>query len=150
MEKRCFESFKVFSCQKERKTEDRFLKKLKRHQAQALSTRQEVNIVEQSTNQQYQTARSLSVHILIVIYCSRFFSSKPHVGGSQRQKELADHIASKWRQYGFDEVEMPEYQVLLSLPQEDQPNTVEVVTNGLVDYTITGRIEVSFRFYHLY
>ena len=41
---------------------------------------------------------------------------------------------------------MPEYQVLLSLPQEDQPNTVEVVTNGLVDYTITGRIEVSFRF----
>ena len=27
MEKRCFESFKVFSCQKERKTEDRFLKK---------------------------------------------------------------------------------------------------------------------------
>ena len=53
---------------------------------------------------------------------------------------------------------MPEYQVLLSLPQEDQPSTVEVVTNGLVDYTITGRIEVSFRnvhivfspFYHLY
>ena len=144
MEKRCFESFEVFSCLKKKVT---FSKKNEKTPSSRIqSTRKEVNIIEQLSQpiRLLKTARSLSVHLLTIIYCFRFFSSKPHVGGSQRQKELAHHIASKWRQYGFDEVEMPEYQVLLSLPQEDQPSTVEVVTNGLVDYTITGRIEVSF------
>ncbi|XP_068670290.1 putative N-acetylated-alpha-linked acidic dipeptidase isoform X1 [Montipora foliosa] len=73
----------------------------------------------------------------------RYFSSKPHVGGSEREKVLADHIAEKWREYGFDDVEMPEYRVLLSLPQEDQPNKVEIVNKGLVEYTILGKINVD-------
>ena len=35
--------------------------------------------------------------------------------------------------------------MLLSQPQEDQPNTVEVVKDGSVEYTITGQIKVSAR-----
>lgn len=59
-------------------------------------------------------------------------------------------MATKWREYGFDDVETPEYQVLLSLPQEDQPNTVEVLINGVVEHSIIGKINVSLTaFLHL-
>lgn len=73
----------------------------------------------------------------------RYFTSQPHVGGTERQDVLINHIATKWREYGFDDVETPEYQVLLSLPQEDQPNTVEVLNNGVVEYSMIGKINVT-------
>ena len=62
---------------------------------------------------------------------------------SQRQRDLAEHIAENWRTYGFDAVEMPEYKVPLSLPQENNPNKVEVVVNGTIAHTITGKIKVE-------
>ncbi|KAL9966684.1 hypothetical protein ACROYT_G024796 [Oculina patagonica] len=73
----------------------------------------------------------------------RLFTSEPHIAGSKRQDALINHIATKWREYGFDKVEIPEYQVLLSMPQEDQPNTVEVLNNGAVEYRILGKINVT-------
>ena len=73
---------------------------------------------------------------------TRFLTSEPHMAGSKRQHDLAMNLADKWRTYGFDEVEMPEYKVLLSLPQEDKPNKVEVVNNGTVEHTILGKIKV--------
>ena len=51
-------------------------------------------------------------------------------------------METKWREYGFD-VEIPEYQVLLSVPQVDQPNTVEILDNGVVKHTILGKINVG-------
>lgn len=45
--------------------------------------------------------------------------------------------------YGFDVVEMPEYKVPLSLPQEDKPNKVEVISNGTIQKTILGKVEVN-------
>lgn len=65
------------------------------------------------------------------------------MAGSQRQRDLAEHIAENWRTYGFDAVEMPEYKVPLSLPQENNPNKVEVVVNGTIAHTITGKIKVG-------
>ena len=65
------------------------------------------------------------------------------MAGSQRQRDLAEHIAENWRMYGFDAVEMPEYKVPLSLPQENNPNKVEVVVNGTIAHTITGKIKVG-------
>ena len=38
---------------------------------------------------------------------------------------------------------MPEYKVLLSLPQEDKPNTVKVISNGTTQHTILGKIKVT-------
>lgn len=73
----------------------------------------------------------------------RFFTSEPHMAGSKRQRDLAVYLADKWRAYGFDEVEMPEYKVLLSLPQEDKPNTVKVISNGTTQHTILGKIKVK-------
>lgn len=65
------------------------------------------------------------------------------MAGLQRQRDLAEHIADKWRIYGFDEVEMPEYEVPLSLPQDDNPNKVEVVVNGTKKLTILGKLKAS-------
>jgi len=45
----------------------------------------------------------------------RFITSEPHMAGSKRQKDLAVDLTEKWRMYGFDMVEMPEYKVPLSL-----------------------------------
>lgn len=64
------------------------------------------------------------------------------MAGSARQLELAEYLAKKWREYEFDEVEMPEYNVLLSVPQEDKPNRVTVVNNGSIVQTIPCQIEV--------
>ena len=73
----------------------------------------------------------------------RFITSEPHMAGSKRQQDLAENLAERWRMYGFDVVEMPEYKVHLSLPQEDKPNKVEVITNGTIQTTILGKVEVN-------
>ena len=64
------------------------------------------------------------------------------MAGSKRQKELAKHLAGKWREYGFDEVEMPEYKVQLSLPQKDKPNKVEVISCGTIEHVVLGKLQV--------
>lgn len=65
------------------------------------------------------------------------------MAGSKRQETLAVILADKWRKYGFDVVEMPEYKVPLSLPQEDKPNKVEIIENGTIRTTILGKVEVN-------
>jgi len=65
------------------------------------------------------------------------------MAGSKRQKDLAVDLTEKWRMYGFDMVEMPEYKVPLSLFQEDKPNKVEVISNGTIVKTILGKLEVN-------
>lgn len=72
----------------------------------------------------------------------RFYTSQPHIAGSKHQHDLALHLADKWRTYGFDKVEMPEYKVLLSLPQEDKPNKVELIGNGTTHFAILGKVKV--------
>ncbi|XP_020603101.1 N-acetylated-alpha-linked acidic dipeptidase-like protein [Orbicella faveolata] len=72
----------------------------------------------------------------------RFITSEPHMAGSTRQRDLAAYLAKKWRKYGFDVVEMPEYRVPLSLYQKDKPNKVEIIVNGTIQSTILGRVEV--------
>lgn len=68
------------------------------------------------------------------------------MAGSKRQHDLAVYLADKWRTYGFDDVEMPEYKVQLSLPQEENPNKVEIVNNGTIERTILGKIQVKLSF----
>ena len=72
----------------------------------------------------------------------REFSKQPHIAGSLRQRELADELATNWTAFGFDKVEKPQYQVLLSFPQPNKPNRVAIVENSRVIYDITGKIKV--------
>lgn len=64
------------------------------------------------------------------------------MAGSARQKELAEYLAKKWREYGL-EVEIPEYKVLLSTAQPTKPNMITIENNGSVEYTIEGKMKVG-------
>lgn len=48
----------------------------------------------------------------------RFFTAEPHPAGSERNNELARHIADLWKQQGWDEVTVHRYDVLVSYPRE--------------------------------
>ena len=97
----------------------------------------------------HKMSQTLPISRFHILLSTRYFTFEPHIAGSLRQYELAVHIANKWKEYGFDEVEMPEYKVLLSLPREDKPNNVEVITNGTVSLTIQGKLQVKTLLAHL-
>jgi hypothetical protein len=84
----------------------------------------------------------IDILLLNFMNASRFFSSRPHLAGSTRQKELAEYLAKQWKKYGLD-VEMPEYKVLLSEPQPSKPNVITIENNGSIEYTIEGKIRVN-------
>lgn len=48
----------------------------------------------------------------------QYFTDAPHPAGSARNKELADFMASRFRDYGLDEVRVHRYDVLLPWPRE--------------------------------
>ena len=48
----------------------------------------------------------------------------PHLAGQEGSFRQADELAKLWEDQGLDKVEKPEYDVLLSYPQKDDPNLV--------------------------
>jgi N-acetylated-alpha-linked acidic dipeptidase len=54
----------------------------------------------------------------------RYFTAEPHPAGSERNNQLARHIAEVWKQQGLEDVVIHRYDVLSSYPREV---TLEVV-----------------------
>ena len=48
----------------------------------------------------------------------RFFTAEPHPAGSERNNELARHIAEVWKQQGWEDVRIHRYDVLDSHPRQ--------------------------------
>ena len=48
----------------------------------------------------------------------RFFTAEPHPAGSERNNELARHIAELWKQQGWEDVALRRYDVLNTFPRE--------------------------------
>jgi N-acetylated-alpha-linked acidic dipeptidase len=46
------------------------------------------------------------------------YAAKPHVAGSPRDRELAEWTRDRWREYGLEEVDITEHEVLLPYPDE--------------------------------
>jgi N-acetylated-alpha-linked acidic dipeptidase len=46
----------------------------------------------------------------------RFLTEKPHLAGSDRNRQLAEWVRDRWSEYGLDEVEIVEHDVLLPWP----------------------------------
>ncbi len=46
------------------------------------------------------------------------YAAKPHVAGTPRDRELAEWTRDRWREYGLEEVEITEHEVLLPYPDE--------------------------------
>lgn len=48
----------------------------------------------------------------------RYLTAEPHVAGSPRNRALAEWVRDRWIEYGLEDVEIVEHQVLLSYPLE--------------------------------
>ena len=48
----------------------------------------------------------------------RYLTSKPHVAGTPRDRELAEWVAAEWRKAGLEQVEIVEHEVLLPYAEE--------------------------------
>jgi N-acetylated-alpha-linked acidic dipeptidase len=46
----------------------------------------------------------------------RIFTAQPHMAGSARNYELAQHVAQQWKEYGLEDVELIEHPVYLPWP----------------------------------
>lgn len=57
----------------------------------------------------------------------REFSKEPHVAGTQRDEDLARYIQNTWLQNGFDSAHLVPYRVLLSHPNPQKPNMINVL-----------------------
>ena len=47
-----------------------------------------------------------------------FLTAEPHVAGSPRDRLLADWIRDRWREYGLEQIDITEHEVLLPYPTE--------------------------------
>jgi N-acetylated-alpha-linked acidic dipeptidase len=48
----------------------------------------------------------------------RFLTEEPHIAGTERNYELAIYVRDKFKEFGLEDVELVEYQVLLSYPKD--------------------------------
>ena len=78
----------------------------------------------------------------MLLYC-RYISQEPHFAGSTRNNYLAQHIAEKWKSYGFDHVEMAKYDVLMNTPRKDVKSKVEILRKGNPVFTSESHEKVN-------
>jgi N-acetylated-alpha-linked acidic dipeptidase len=57
----------------------------------------------------------------------RFLTAEPHIAGTERNYELALYVRDKFKEFGLEDVEFVEYQVLLSYPKDIVVEMVEPV-----------------------
>lgn len=61
-----------------------------------------------------------------LLHAVRNLSLSPHIAGMPRNTELAGQLYHDWQSYGFDDVKMVNYTVLLSYPDLARPNLLEI------------------------
>lgn len=65
----------------------------------------------------------------------RKLTEKPHLAGTNESHELARELRDHWEAVGLDHVTMTPYKVLLSYPDPDDPNFVELLDeNNVTQY----------------
>ncbi|NXG49191.1 NALD2 dipeptidase, partial [Psilopogon haemacephalus] len=57
----------------------------------------------------------------------RSFTKLPHLAGTEQNLLLAKQIQDQWKEFGLDSAELVHYDVLLSYPNETQPNYISVI-----------------------
>ncbi|XP_046557864.1 putative N-acetylated-alpha-linked acidic dipeptidase [Haliotis rubra] len=60
----------------------------------------------------------------------RHITLKPHVAGSENSLDLAKWMKANWQEWGFDDVKLTPYDVLLSFPDANAPNVVRVLDDA--------------------
>jgi CHASE2 domain-containing sensor protein len=59
--------------------------------------------------------------------CYRYLTSHPHLAGTEADLTQAEYIRDLWKEQGFDRVDIVGYDVLLSYPNETDPNVISLV-----------------------
>jgi len=59
-----------------------------------------------------------------------WLTAEPHVAGSPRDRVLAEWVRDRWREYGLEQVEIVEHQVLLPYPAEVLVESTLKPSNG--------------------
>ncbi|KAM7179083.1 N-acetylated-alpha-linked acidic dipeptidase 2-like isoform 1-T1 [Macrochelys suwanniensis] len=57
----------------------------------------------------------------------RSFTKFPHLAGTEQNLHLAKQVQAQWKEFGLDSAELVHYDVLLSYPNETQPNYVSII-----------------------
>ncbi|NXA37256.1 NALD2 dipeptidase, partial [Eudromia elegans] len=57
----------------------------------------------------------------------RSFTKFPHLAGTEQNLFLAKQIQGQWKEFGLDSTELVHYDVLLSYPDERQPNYISII-----------------------
>ncbi|XP_053564604.1 putative N-acetylated-alpha-linked acidic dipeptidase [Bombina bombina] len=55
------------------------------------------------------------------------FTQQPHLAGTNKNFDLAKQIQAQWIDYGLDKVELKHYDILLSYPNETNPNYISII-----------------------
>ncbi len=59
----------------------------------------------------------------------RYLTAKPHIAGKERNSELAQSLYEQWTHYGFDDVTLKNYTVLLDYVDRANYNVLELQDN---------------------
>ena len=96
---------------------------------------------------QYHKNNIKKISLSLSLSLFRTFSKLPHIAGGEENKKLAEYTRDRWREYGFDKVDMIQYDVLLSMPPKDKPNAVTMFdsrTNKVI-VNVQGATKVRLR-----
>ena len=66
----------------------------------------------------------------------RHLTVDPHIAGSDRNDELAGDLVTQWNTYGFDNVNMYNYTVLLTFPNNSSLNVLNIVSSNDFDHVL--------------
>ena len=60
----------------------------------------------------------------------RRLTEKPHIAGEQADFDLVTYLKKTLKDYGLDSVRTAPYDVLLSYPDQDHPNSVQLLNDS--------------------
>ena len=62
-----------------------------------------------------------------MLFLPRKFTRLPHLAGTKQNLVYAEQIREEWLSFGLDSIELVPYDVLLSYPNNSQPNYISIV-----------------------
>ncbi|XP_034779341.2 N-acetylated-alpha-linked acidic dipeptidase 2-like [Acipenser ruthenus] len=71
----------------------------------------------------------------------RNFTKLPHLAGTEQNLRLAKQIQKEWKDFGLDSVDLVHYDVLLSYPNETNPNYISIINEQGTEIFKTSLLE---------
>ncbi|XP_063286869.1 N-acetylated-alpha-linked acidic dipeptidase 2 isoform X1 [Pelobates fuscus] len=105
-------------------------------------------LVSTSRNQQRKHTQNVRMQLVSEMKAEnikaflRDFTKTPHLSGTEQNLELAKRIQSQWKNFGLDKAELVHYDVLLSYPNESNPNYISIIDENGHEIYNTSLFEI--------